>query len=68
MTKHKKHKCDRCLNSRPVVSENGLHWVCTLHYKKSIACFTGEKDWFLSEEMTVRDALDDWNRRVTDDH
>ena len=53
----KKHKCDRCYNSRLVVSENGLHWVCTLKTKQAVDCFTGIKDWFISEEISIAQAL-----------
>ena len=31
-------KCETCLNSRPVISENGYHWVCTLSDKKAVSC------------------------------
>lgn len=62
-----KHKCDRCLNSRPIVSETGLHWVCSLHPKKSVDCFIGAKDWFIPEETGLEDALKRWNRMVTDE-
>lgn len=41
-------KCDSCLNSRIVVSENGLHSICCLSEKKAIACMFGEKDSFVS--------------------
>ena len=40
-------KCDICLNSRPVVSENGIHYICTLSNKKATACLFGEKDSFV---------------------
>ena len=53
----KKRKCDRCYNSRPVVSENGLHWVCTLKMKQAVDCLAGIKDWFISEEISIPQAL-----------
>ena len=37
-------KCDSCLNSRIVVSENGLHSICCLSEKKAVDCMLGEKD------------------------
>ena len=30
--------CDYCLNSRPVISENGLHYICCLSSKKAVEC------------------------------
>lgn len=38
-------KCDGCLNSRLVISENGLHPVCTLPTKKACYCITGRKNY-----------------------
>lgn len=42
-------KCEKCLNSRPVVSENGLHPICCLSQKKAMDCMTGKKNYFSSE-------------------
>lgn len=30
--------CDKCLNSRPVYSENGMHYVCTLSNRSAVTC------------------------------
>ena len=40
-------KCDSCLNSRMVISENGLHSICCLSEKKAIDCMFGEKDHYV---------------------
>lgn len=37
-------KCDSCLNSRIVVSENGLHSICCLSEKKAVDCLTNKED------------------------
>ena len=38
-------KCDKCLNSRPIMSENGLHRVCGLRdEQEAIGCLTGKLD------------------------
>ena len=37
-------KCDSCLNSRIVVSENGMKSTCCLSQEKAVACMIGEKD------------------------
>lgn len=42
-------KCDSCLNSRIVISENGVHSVCCLSEKKEVECITKEKNHY--EEM-----------------
>lgn len=39
-------KCDKCLHSRAIVSENGIHCVCTLSSKTATKCLTGENDRF----------------------
>ena len=37
-------KCDSCMNSRPVVSENGIHFSCSLSQRKATQCLIGLKD------------------------
>lgn len=39
-------KCDACLYGRPVVSENGIHYICCLSDKAAMKCLTGEKERF----------------------
>ena len=39
-------KCDYCLNSRPIISENGTHYICCLTSQQLKKCLTGEKDYF----------------------
>lgn len=39
-------KCDTCLFSRAVVSENGIHYVCCLSQKKALDCLIGTKDYY----------------------
>ena len=31
-------KCDSCRNARPVISENGIHHICTLSDTKALRC------------------------------
>lgn len=37
-------KCDNCLNSRTIISENGRHSICNLPDKQAIECLMGKKD------------------------
>lgn len=39
-------KCDYCLNSRPVFSENGWHPACCLTSQQIKKCLMGQKDYF----------------------
>ena len=48
----KQKRCDKCLHTRLVMSENGLHPVCALSAKAAKDCITGKKDHFLQ--------LDEW--------
>lgn len=52
-------KCELCLNSRTVFSENGVHFVCCLSSKAAMCCRLGTNDSFIynptrgdSEEKT----------------
>lgn len=40
-------RCDMCLNSRHIISENGFHPICCLSEKKSLECITGKKDHYI---------------------
>lgn len=44
-------KCDTCLFSRAVISENGFHWVCCLTPKKATDCLLGVKDRYIMAIM-----------------
>lgn len=44
MSVKKEIKCDRCMKSRPIISEKGLHCICTLPTKQAIQCLTGVCD------------------------
>ena len=37
-------KCDNCINSRVIISENGTHSICCLNDKKAVNCMLGKKD------------------------
>lgn len=37
-------KCNHCLKSRPIISENGFHYGCGLSNKKALECMIGKKD------------------------
>ena len=41
------NKCDTCLFSRAVISENGFHWVCCLTPQKAKDCILGVKDRYI---------------------
>lgn len=51
-------KCEKCLHSRPIISENGIHSVCCLSQKSAVDCVTGKKSQFVTlkrdEDGTVR--------------
>jgi hypothetical protein len=44
-------KCDTCIFSRAVISENGFHWVCCLTQKRAIDCMSGVKDRYIRAIM-----------------
>lgn len=53
-------KCDKCLNSRPIISENGYHFICCLPSKKAINCITNTKDYFIPRSnIDINKILDD---------
>lgn len=47
-------KCDSCLNSRIVVSENGMHSTCCLSDKKAVECLMNKKDSYIPNPKRVK--------------
>lgn len=37
-------KCNKCLRARLIISENGLHPICTLSQNKALNCMFGKED------------------------
>lgn len=48
----KECKCDTCLNSRVIISENGCHAACTLSSVKATECMVGIKDNYMACDQT----------------
>lgn len=42
------NKCEECLNSRQIISENGYHATCCLSSKKAVDCMIGKKNYFIT--------------------
>jgi len=36
------NKCDTCINSRPIISENGIHHNCMFSSKRAIKCLMND--------------------------
>ena len=41
-------KCEECLHSRMIVSENGYHAVCCLSQRAAMNCMTNKKNHFVT--------------------
>ena len=41
-------KCETCLNSRGIISENGWHYICCLSNQKAIDCIANKKDYYIT--------------------
>ena len=53
-------KCNKCLNSRPIISENDYHFICCLSSKKAVDCITNTKDYFIPRSnIDINKILDD---------
>lgn len=44
------NKCEECVHSRPIISENGYHSVCCLSQKAMVDCLMGKKSQFMTFE------------------
>lgn len=45
------NKCVDCVNSRIIISENGIHYSCTLSSMSATYCMIGIRDKF--EQVTI---------------
>lgn len=43
-------KCEECIHSRLIISENGYHHICCLSQKKATDCMIGKKSQFATLE------------------
>ena len=44
-------RCEKCLNSRPVISENGIVYICCLSSRAAVNCLSDKKDGFVKNPM-----------------
>lgn len=47
-------KCELCLNSRPIVSENGIHSNCSLSPKGALNCMFGTINKFIPKANPIK--------------
>ena len=47
------NKCDTCLNSRVIISENGYHSSCCLSDKEAVNCMIDREDKYIASPMKV---------------
>lgn len=48
-------KCEKCINKRPVLSENGLHYCCSLPDRQAVLCRIGAKNFFVSVNLLYKE-------------
>ena len=52
-------KCEECLRSRMIISENGYHAVCCLSPKKAMDCWIGKKSYFATTKTKEQEFYND---------
>ena len=40
------HDCEKCINHRGIISENGFHYICGLHWRSARNCILGKKNHY----------------------
>jgi hypothetical protein len=40
------HNCDTCVHRRGIISENGFHFICGLHWRSARNCILGKKQHY----------------------
>lgn len=49
------NKCEKCVNSRFILSKNGYHAICALHPKTAAKCAMGKENHFEENLRRKRD-------------
>ena len=49
------HNCSTCVHRRPIISENGLHYVCGLSWQTARSCITGRKCYYAEIPKFVKE-------------
>ena len=47
-------KCEACVFSRPIISENGFHAVCTLPDKENVECVCNRLNHYKPEIINIK--------------
>lgn len=42
------NSCNNCIHSRPIISENGISYKCTLSSSRATKCLCGEQKFYKS--------------------
>jgi len=48
-------KCESCLNRYAVISENGLHYNCSLSEKQAIECILRKKEHYIKMPVVTEE-------------
>lgn len=48
-------RCEKCLNRVSVISENGIHYNCSLSEKKAVDCICHRKDYYIEHPIFKND-------------
>ena len=49
-----KYDCEKCLNSRPIVSENGYRYICCLTPKQAAECIYDGRHYLEHPAVKIR--------------
>lgn len=60
-------KCNTCLNSRPAISENGVHFVCCLSAQAAKKCIFDGKRYIKNPMPTVEAVLTRMEEEAADE-
>ena len=51
-------KCETCLNRYAVISENGLHYNCSLSEKQAVECILRKKEHYIKIPVVMAESED----------
>lgn len=56
------NSCNNCVHSRPTISENGIHYICTLHSSQAVKCLGGKQEFYKSYTIDTEEFINKYSK------
>ena len=56
------NSCNNCIHSRPIISENGISYKCTLSSSQATKCLCGEQRFYKSYTIDTEEFINKYSK------